>query len=386
MKLLFLLLLLHVQCYASSTNWSPGHWFSKTFLSKNWQAVQAYKQQDYEQSLTDIHALMDQDPYNAEYNYNVGTVLYKQKKYNDAQQAFLRAINHGSKTSKLTEQAFFNCGNCYYQLKSWQNAIDAYQNVLKMNETNQQAEHNLQLALYMLKNEQLKKQQEDQSHNQDQKDQQKNQQCDNPNQQQSSDSDKDQSQQNQSDGASDSNDQGNDGMQSDQKGSGKNKQKQQGVENGQSEQKQYEKGSAKNQKQQSEQGDNNDDQKGLEEDQDQLEKNGNQKVEQNRSQDGMQGSADHDDQSSDQEGFGQEEDAFDQQNGTKKGMGGYKKFELKNQLQEKYESKAYQDKRLNEYDASVIKTLEDLEEKIQKHVIKSKVAMQGPGQNGKKSW
>ena len=62
-----------------------------------------------------------------------------------------------------------------------------------------------------------------------------------------------------------------------------------------------------------------------------------------------------------------------------------KKPELKNTLQDQYESKASQDDRLSDYHASVMKSLEDLEEKVQKHIIKNKVA-QGSGQNGKKGW
>jgi hypothetical protein len=60
--------------------------------------------------------------------------------------------------------------------------------------------------------------------------------------------------------------------------------------------------------------------------------------------------------------------------------------QLQDSLQNLYEKQASDDERLSDYHAQVMKTLEELEEKIQKHSIKSKVAAQSSRNHGKKGW
>ncbi len=116
MKLFFLCLCL------LSTSCSAGYadWLQEIFLGRSYQAKTAYQKQDYDTALADLELCMDSDPYNPECNYNVGTVLYKQQKYSDAQEAFLRVIEDQHVVDQLKKQAYFNLGNCYYQQKLWQ--------------------------------------------------------------------------------------------------------------------------------------------------------------------------------------------------------------------------------------------------------------------------
>ncbi len=160
-KLLFFLFI-SSSCCASSMSWSPTSWLKNLFFGKQYQATQAYKLQDYDQALADFHDLMNSDPYNPKYNYNVGDILYKQGKYSDAKQAFLRTIDHAKVGSKLAEQAHFNLGNCCYQLEEWEQAIDAYRQVLKLNPDNEQACHNLELGFYKIKEEEFENKQDQQ--------------------------------------------------------------------------------------------------------------------------------------------------------------------------------------------------------------------------------
>jgi Ca-activated chloride channel homolog len=366
------------------------------FLGRSYQVVQSYHQQNYDTSLQDLCQLMDHDPYNPQYNYNLGNVLYRQKKYDQAQQAFLRAAHHEKSPLPLQEQAFFNTGNCHYQLQQWQKAIDAYRQVLKINPENQPAQHNLQLALYKLKEEEMQDQskQEDQ---QSQQDQQK----------------KDQSSQDSKncDGKGQGDQQGQQN-QNEQSKSGHNPQRTPSQDS-QSDQEQK-----KDQQQQGNNADQDDNVDGDGQDQgtEKSDQKDTEQTKQNRSsmQEGLddqitqQDIADKNNQSlqdlaekvenagkNDQQEKMNEKQNFDQTHlqddavsgDDKKDMRGmYKKPELKNALQQQYENKASDDERLTDYHASVMKTLEELEEKIQKHVIKNKVAIQGAGQNGKKGW
>lgn len=395
-------LFLSSSCYADVSSWSPISWIQNLFYGKKYEAVQAYKKQDYDQSLAGFHDLMNQDPYNPEYNYNVGNLLYRQKKYSDAKQSFNRAIEHARKSSRLAEQAYFNVGNSCFQLEQWQDAIDAYEHVLQIDEDNESAQHNLQLALYKLKEQQMKDQQQDKNQNKKEqsKDKEKNKDKD-----QSSNC-KDKSQENQSGGDSDDGDQDSQGQSKQDQGqsqkksgsqnSGQQEDKNDGAGNDrdeQSQEKSTEKGEQQSQESDDEQGaESGSEQSNMNE----FEKEGSdsKKSSKNQLQDSGTEKENPDDvaQKFDKtQGAGEDTQAWQEEanknDDVKKDLpGAHRKPELKNQLQDQYEAKAWQDERLNDYHASVMKTLEDLEEKIQKHIIKNKVAMQGPGQNGKKGW
>ncbi len=406
-NILLLLFLLHSQsCVAL---WSPINWLQSLFYDKQFQAIESYKNKNYEQSLIDFHELMNNDPYNVEYNYNVGDVLYKQQKYSDAKQAFTRAVDHARKSSKLAEQAYFNIGNSCYQLEQWYDAVHAYEQVLEMNEDNESAYHNLQLALYKLKEQQMKDQQQKKQQNEKEKSQEKN--------QEKSEDKNDQCQNSQSDG--DDEDQGDNGKSEQKQGQPKNKPGSEKNETGQEEQgsdgdndgqgqgNQSEEKSQQQSQQQSD-GQDSDQQKSdesneSEENNPSMSENDQQEsdaqkssknklqdsgLEKEKSDDAMQDFDQTQGLKEDMQQAGQEDANKDLDGDEKKEVAAAtrKKPELKNELQDQYESKASDDDRLNDYHASVMKSLEDLEEKVQKHIIKNKVAMQGSGQNGKKGW
>lgn len=176
---------------------------------KNRKAVQLYKGQMYDESLAIYNNLIDQDPYNSTYNYNIGDVLYRQGRYEDAFQAFTRAGMHAKNNQNIAEYAWYGAGNSSYQLKKWQQAVDMYEKALAINPDNEQTLHNLRLAQLLLVQEQAeqmqdedKKDQEKDKHNKkdknedsgkDQQDSQDQENQDGENSQNSSGSSKDQS-------------------------------------------------------------------------------------------------------------------------------------------------------------------------------------------------
>ncbi len=460
-----LLLFSSSQCSASQS-WSLTDWMTNFFASKQSQAVQAYKSQDYEQGLAHCHDLMNDDPYNPEHNYNVGNLLYRQKKYSDAQQAFARTVEHVKSSSKLVEQAAFNLGNSCYQLEQWQDAVTAYQQVLKINEHNEPARHNLQLALQKLSScaktsadkqpKQDEKSQDDKNNSQDKKSgqsQDQDTQSGGDDEQQGDDSGSDDGKastgtpadkqgkgmpQNkpgdQPDSAKASADtadghENNDGQQDDGDGDadkpsdagkskGKGQNKNQDKQSQQTSAEKNQDGQQKSDSQSKGQGDEQDSQNGADEhgagdSQDQgdefdMNESGGKDSDKESSKNSLQSSGhDQGNQDDASQQFDQTQgpdyahgaediqDGRDEQHGDnqdsvaddKKGARAIaKKPELKNQLQDQYESKACEDERLTDYHKDVMKTLEELEEKVQKHIIKNKVAQQGVGQNGKNSW
>ena len=167
MKIVYLILLLG----SVSLEAAIGNWW------KNREAVQFFKDQKYDEALLIYNDLIDKDPYNPIYNYNIGDVLYKQNRYEDAKQAFKRAATHATKNIKIGEYAWYGAGNSCYQLKEWQQAIDMYEESLKLNPHNEQTLHNLTLARAKLVEEKLKDMQDklekNKDKNKDQKDQDK---------------------------------------------------------------------------------------------------------------------------------------------------------------------------------------------------------------------
>ncbi|MBP6869659.1 hypothetical protein KBC04_02150 [Candidatus Babeliales bacterium] len=421
MKLLFLFLFFCSNCFAGSFDW-----LSHINFSKKRDAVCAYYEKDYDEALAHFHDLMHKNPYDAELNYNVGDVLYRQNKYHDAQAAFFRAADQAKSLSKLQEQALFNAGNSSYQIEEWLQAVQAFEQVLKINEKNESARHNLQLALYKLKEQQMQdKLQDDKQEKQEEKQQEKNKQKNNPcdkNKDQKA-QDKNQSQDPDTDGQPDdgADNETGQGQSSPDKPGKKDKGSQ---KNGQSQQQQ----GGKEQGDLGDDGDDTlkDDGSGNEDQQakdgqassqqgkqlDQAEKlnesgkegysgadqignqdkngkeNGFEKTDKldnqisNDDQSGDKGNenslADHQDKAGEEKS----QDVSDGKNNKKVD----KKQQLKNPLQEELEFKASDDNRLNAYHAKLMEELENYEEQIQKHSIKNKVAMQGVGQNGKKGW
>lgn len=396
MKYIFLFLI----CTSSYTFAGSFDWLSSMFLGKQYHAAHAYQHKNYEQSLETFHDLMNKDPYNPEYNYNVGDILYRQKKYHDAQQAFLRTVKHAPQTSKLTQQAYFNLGNSCYQLEEWQQAVDAYQQVLNMHAGHKQAQHNLELALYKLQQQLLQDQEQAADENQEQSNQKQDQSCQQqkqqsqggqPDNQSQGSSEKkpgeigeqDTSQVGQDDAKSSNKQQNGQSDDGDKDAHQNTEQQGQNQSTGQNQQHNKQSQAGKDGQEKLNTPNLSDpselesqaslDNQGLDNNLDKQE-SGDAKQLGDQAQSGEESKQPGDQAGLDKEGV-QQTDVHTQ-----------KKIELKNQLKDQYESKASQDERLSEYHASVMKTLEDLEEKIQKHVIKNKVAMQGSGHNEKKGW
>lgn len=374
MNVLYFLLLFSSCCFCSEVI----GWFEQYNFGGKYKAIQAYQLKDYDQALMHLCKLIDQDPYNPEHNYNIGTVFYKQKKYKDAQNSFVRAAEKATLNVELQEQALFNAGNSFYQLEKWSQAVTYYEQVLKINKDNQSAQHNLQLALAQM--------QDKQNDDQLQKNQQEKQDRSAGDNQQ-----KDQSCQEKSDPLQDSGEQ----QEKSNKGAPE--------KNFDEKDKKSQNGQGSQEKQSSDHGNQTGEQDGNQQEQklNQGQSPENQKLDNSFDEN----ISDHDKkQSQDKNKIADQSDQTDNQiddesnihsaeqddkneESIEERTTGLHKSELKNDFKADYEKKASDDERLDDYYASVMDALEKLEEKVQKHVLKSKVTMQKEvNQHGKKSW
>jgi len=124
-----------------------------SFIKTRWlqsRASHAYDLQQYAQAGDIYTKMLQDDPYDAAVNYNMGLVLYAQKQYETALHYFSRAVEHAQGNALLQEQALFNQGDAYVHSKKLYEAMGSFSKVLELNPKNQQARHNLEYVKKLL--------------------------------------------------------------------------------------------------------------------------------------------------------------------------------------------------------------------------------------------
>jgi Ca-activated chloride channel family protein len=99
--------------------------------------------------------------------YDIGNVLYRQKNYAGAAEAYERAL--GSAPPDLAPHIAYNLGNALYRDERYDDAVKAYVRALKGAPQDADAKRNLELALRALEIQKQKKQQNPQQQQKEQK-------------------------------------------------------------------------------------------------------------------------------------------------------------------------------------------------------------------------
>lgn len=182
---------------------------AEDFLDKIEQGNKAYHEGQYDQALENYGLAEPDLPESPELEFNIGTTLYQQGRYEEAEERFTKALN--STDINVEQAAHYNLGNTHFKAQDYPKAIDSYQKALELNPDDMDAKYNLELARKMLKenmkpnqqNQQQQKQQQQQNQQQnqqnkqdqqDQKDQQQDQQNQQQDQQQNQQQQQDQQQ------------------------------------------------------------------------------------------------------------------------------------------------------------------------------------------------
>lgn len=351
-------------------------------LLPEYRAHEAYEKKDFTAAQSGYEELIEQDPYNAEHNYNMGTVLYKQNKFEDAKSYFDRSVHATDVDHELKEQACFNQGNSHMQLQQYQDAIDAYEKVLEFNSDNERARKNLEIAKRLLEEQKQKQQEQEQKNNQDQKDDQQQDQQQKDSQDQKSDDQR-------------SNDQKNDEQ--------SNQQKEQDKKDSESQQndknKQDESGDqqqSKNNKQKSDQNQDKQDQSDQKKEE-QRDDTQQQQQQSNIDQDKadqlkkQEEKEQQDDKGKQQDQSLQKSKEEEQKQASKSEQGDEQENEQEgSQLQDQYaaqmDADSTNDDRLNQKDSHLMRLLSDQEDSIQKQLLRLNVSKQGIQKDGQKNW
>jgi tetratricopeptide (TPR) repeat protein len=303
--------------------------FYNSFMQKK--AHDAYQLGDFKKAESLYSDLLLDDKNDANLNYNVGTVLQKQKKFDDALPYLNRAIENSKNNKNLKEQALFNRANNFVQQEKLDEAIKDYKKMLEMNPKNESARTNLKFV------EELKKQ----------KKQDKN------------------------------------------KSNDKNKDKQKQKSNDKSEQKSSDQKNDDGQGQKDKSKSEQQEKEGKKEGQDQQEQQSQEKKE-----DGLQKSKDAKSKSGKDEKQRKEKDAdhnksstrSDDDKLTKSESLGKEQTKLDDAFAKEMMGKPSDDKRLEKKSAMLLEKLDDYEKNIQKKLLQINVTKQGAQKHGQKNW
>ncbi len=135
---------------------------------------EAYSKNEFDKAATEYQKVTTKTPENATAQYNLGNALYKNKKTDEAVNAYENAA--GNLTVKDDKgKAFYNKGVVLQNNKKIPECIAAYKRALKLNPQDEDARQNLQKALQQIKEQQKPKEDPKQKEQQKKKEEEKQQ-------------------------------------------------------------------------------------------------------------------------------------------------------------------------------------------------------------------
>ncbi|MEM9141719.1 MAG: tetratricopeptide repeat protein [Bacteroidota bacterium] len=131
-----------------------------------WEANKKLSENNFVTAEADYRRAISKSGENVVAPYNLGNAYYNTESYSEAFGRFKQAGELADNKADK-HRAFHNMGNVFMKSKEYQKAVEAYKNALRNDPTDEETRYNLALAKELLKKEQDQNQQ-----NQDNKDQQ----------------------------------------------------------------------------------------------------------------------------------------------------------------------------------------------------------------------
>jgi len=174
MKPAFSLLFIYITALALTGFGDPAYFANK-------RGVEKYNEKKYEDALKEYLKAQKGDPDEKSIDYNLGGAYYKMGRYGEAVRAYARALS--SKNDNIKKSARFNLGAALYKAgdmaassgktgeaqKSYKESARQYKSLLNKDSSDDDARHNLELALLKIKEMERKKKQEQKQQKKDQK-------------------------------------------------------------------------------------------------------------------------------------------------------------------------------------------------------------------------
>lgn len=115
---------------------------------------EAYMRGNYDEAQIAFQQATFDKPDNPVAHYNLGTALYRQGKFREATRTFRAALSrHSEQTEGILYRSsiLYNLGNTQFKVGNLTGAIDAYEQTLRLDPQDTDAQHNLALALQRLR-------------------------------------------------------------------------------------------------------------------------------------------------------------------------------------------------------------------------------------------
>ncbi|MCK9329329.1 MAG: tetratricopeptide repeat protein [Candidatus Cloacimonetes bacterium] len=141
---------------------------------KNNKARKLWLDGDYQSAEKDFRNNAIENPNEGLLRYNLGTALYKNQKYEDAQKEFELALNDSN--FKQKDKVLHNLGNIAYQTGDYEKALDNYRKALKENPDNIEARKNFEMTRLLLQQQQQQQSSDNKENDNDDKEEEKQQQ------------------------------------------------------------------------------------------------------------------------------------------------------------------------------------------------------------------
>ena len=151
----------------------------------------AYHKENYTEAEVNYHRAIEKNDESFESYFNLGDALFRQEKYADALDNYVKAeqlLKNDDKTRKEKIESrlaatYHNMGNALYVQQQYDKAIAAYQQSLRRNPKDNDTRYNLVKAMQQLQQQQNQQQNQDQNQQQQQQQDQQEQQQDQQDQQ-----------------------------------------------------------------------------------------------------------------------------------------------------------------------------------------------------------
>lgn len=151
----------------------------------------AYNKQRYDDAEVAYRRALERDSTDFRGQYNLANALYRQQKYTEAASHYQQALGSQSITKKQRAQTLHNQGNSYLkaaqqseQMEGLQQAVNSYQEALKLDPKNEDTRYNLAYARHLMQQQQNQQQNQQNQNQQNQNQQNEHQQQQNQQQQQ----------------------------------------------------------------------------------------------------------------------------------------------------------------------------------------------------------
>lgn len=154
-----------------------------------------YNKDNFAEAEVDYRRGLEKNNQSYEAHYNLGDALFRQNKYPEAAEEFIKAaqVIDPKKDKQKAAKTYHNLGNSLFAQQQYDKAITAYQQSLRANPKDNDTRYNMVKAMQMLQQQQQQQQQNQQNQDQQQQQQQEQQQQ----QQQEQEQNQDQQQQEQ---------------------------------------------------------------------------------------------------------------------------------------------------------------------------------------------